>query len=132
MANRVALGVRSGSQIGLYVSKAGQNVLTASNNNLLFSSDLLAWQAVQTGTVNVPNEGFATITYPNLGYIPTVIALPRFTGYPPSMSGIDIVSSNFIWISNVSNTSSRINIILRIGDYSGQMIYCVLRIPANG
>jgi hypothetical protein len=69
MANRVLLGLR-GSQYGLWVSKPGQNVLTAVDPNLLFSIDDKAFQVVQSGAVVFNSAAYIDITIPNLGYYP--------------------------------------------------------------
>lgn len=52
MANRVLLGQR-GSDYGLWVSKPGQNVLTAPDRQLQFNSNLPAFGILEQGTYTV-------------------------------------------------------------------------------
>ena len=72
MANRVLLGNRSSGGYGLYVSKDGENVLTA--DSLLFDSRTgTGWSIATYGedSFDTWNEADHTITH-NLGYKPLV------------------------------------------------------------
>jgi len=95
MANRVLLGKISGSTFGLKVSKKGQNVLTAGNNQLLFDSTLNRTGQIYAGANNInfngvsgnPTENaginFLTMVSPNktnLGYIPLVLRTEKNMG----------------------------------------------------
>lgn len=51
------------------ISKAGFNVLTATNRQLIFSTGMNMFKVFATGTVSVPANGLVTITH-NLGYKP--------------------------------------------------------------
>lgn len=73
MTNRVLLG-KKGSDYGLWVSKPGQNVLTASDDNMLLSTDFQAFQIVASGVINNPsNNTDYNLTIPNLGFTPIVL-----------------------------------------------------------
>ena len=79
-ANRLLMG-NNGGTMQVKLSQAGNNVLTAADNNLIWSSEFNSFKIVQTGTVVVPAiatgtvDGTATGTVThNLGYRPSVIA----------------------------------------------------------
>ncbi|SOC89987.1 hypothetical protein SAMN05216358_0003 [Rhizobium sp. AN5] len=78
MANRVLLGQR-GSEMGLWVSKPGYDVLTTAERNMLFlatpSRAIRALQIVQTGLIQFPaNVASIDVGYPFQGYIPMIVA----------------------------------------------------------
>lgn len=75
MANRVLLGQRD-SDYGLWVSRPGQNVVTANADQLLFDMNTPLFQAVVSG-VFTGSSGTVDITIANLGYSPMVIAGSR-------------------------------------------------------
>lgn len=133
MANRVCLGKRSVGQIGLFISKPGVDVLTAADADLLFSSSINAMQMIVTGTIAVPNYSqggnpYATIGYPDLGYIPTVLILPHITDFADPLAFAGGVET---WCSNMSVTGCRIHAYLTAVVYSGFCTYGVLRKPYN-
>lgn len=72
MANRVCIGQKSGSQYGIYISKAGKNVLTATNpEDFLLNSDLAGGSVIHaSGTLT---RG-ATASFPALPYTPIVLS----------------------------------------------------------
>lgn len=86
MVDRILLGERGG-QYGVWVSKAGVDVKSASEDNLLLSTGLGALQALTAGTVNVGNgEGGGTeviVTIPSVPYDPLVLlsVSPSVTSY---------------------------------------------------
>lgn len=53
MANRICLGQRDVGEFGLWVSKPGVNVLTATDAQLLMGTDLDAVQIVARGAVSM-------------------------------------------------------------------------------
>lgn len=130
MANRVCLGQRS-SDIGLFISKPAVNVLTASLDNMLFSSSARAYQAVASGTVAIANNSSTTIAYPNNGYVPTVLMFPVFTGFVASLSSSDAPLLQ-TWVDEVTATSARLHLSFYGYTYSGSCNYVVLRLPAYG
>ena len=68
MANRVLL-----DQNGLRISKPGQNVLTASADDLMFDSVSKMVQVVASGiATGVSNNSTRTISWPSLGFVPFV------------------------------------------------------------
>lgn len=80
MAQRVLLGKRGASDFGLYVSKPGSNVQTASASDLLFSTDNNeAPMLIQTGNVSIADitantqSSFVSWTDGTLNYIPLVM-----------------------------------------------------------
>lgn len=76
MANRVLLGQR-GSDYGLWVSKPGQNVLTANADQLLFSPDTQMLQVIYSDVIRTSGSGGnATYTrsWTNPGFYPFVMA----------------------------------------------------------
>ena len=78
MANRILLGKRATGGTGMYVSKAGSNVLTCNRKELLFdSSQKRAGEVYAGGTQSsIGNSGqnfLTTGSKSNLGYIPLVI-----------------------------------------------------------
>lgn len=73
MTNRLILGNRSG-QYGLWISKPGIDVLTASEADCLFSSDVRAFQVVQSGNLgDLGTSGSATISTVDQGFMPFVL-----------------------------------------------------------
>jgi hypothetical protein len=79
MANRVLLGQRGG-EYGFWVSKPGQNVLTATDVNLLIAKDLYTFQIIYTARVFIGTDpSFSVnVTIPNYGYKPTIITFCKF------------------------------------------------------
>ena len=74
--NRMYFGNNNGT-IGMKLSQTGNNVLTASDDNLIWSSDFNTFKITQNGTINVTAFGASdnlwvgTVTH-NLGYRPSV------------------------------------------------------------
>jgi hypothetical protein len=56
--------------IGMKVSKPGYNVLTTSNANLSFSSQLATHSIYNVASLTIPSAGTAGTISHNLGYIP--------------------------------------------------------------
>jgi hypothetical protein len=111
MANRVVLG-NDGSNYVLKVSKPGQNVLTASNQNLTFDSSAVRTGQVYAGGANLnlgdSSQNFLTTSSkPNLGYIPLVLITEKNNGeVDPNMGG-----GEELFVTNISTwefTSSTI------------------------
>lgn len=74
MARRVCMGQRNAGQFGLWISKPGHDVLTASYYNMLFASDEKAVQVLTTGALTWSrNMKSAAIYFPNFGYRPTIL-----------------------------------------------------------
>ena len=78
MANRVLLGNRATGGYGMYVSKAGSNVLTCNRKELLFdSSQKRAGEVYAGGTqssIGTSGQNFLTTgSKSSLGYIPLVV-----------------------------------------------------------
>lgn len=100
MVNRVCLGNRGSDVFGLYVSKNGYNVLTCTDDQLLFSSDRLYAQTIYKTTVTCPSYTWSvsdykyvrkTITHPDFGFVPFVMVnvvsstpVPTGDWYDPS------------------------------------------------
>ena len=64
MANRVCLGARPNGSIGLYISRPGIDVLTASaDTHFLFNSEWKAYQVVQTGEVSLAFSTWTNVTF---------------------------------------------------------------------
>ena len=105
MANRVLIGNRGGGDYGLYVSNDGVNVLTATDDQLMFNSDAVeGFNVLQTGTVSVGapgtsqgiNEALSSyVSYNSLGltYAPLIIPGGQ---YGASLAGLeaDVVLSS--------------------------------------
>ena len=104
MANRVLLGKISGSTFGVKVSKKGQNVLTAGNNQLLFDSTLNRTGQIYAGGSGINFDGvsgnptenaglnFLTSVTPNkasLGYIPLVVRTEKNMGEREDVTDFD-------------------------------------------
>jgi len=79
MANRVLMGNRSSGGYGLYVSKAGSNVLTCDNKDLLFSTNqkvsgaMPVYAGGSQSSLSSSLNFLTTGSKDNLGYIPLVI-----------------------------------------------------------
>lgn len=71
MARRVLLGQRSGN-IGIWVSKPGIDVVSASADNLLLSSDIGNVQAIASGILSSPATS-TTVNFADLGFQPWVL-----------------------------------------------------------
>lgn len=74
MVERVLMGQR-GSEMGLWISKPGKNVLTASESDMLFlatpTRQTKALQLVQQGTLSfAQGQEYVDIVTPNLGFNP--------------------------------------------------------------
>ncbi len=70
MANRVLLGERNGDY-GLWISKPGQNVLTAGDGQLLFSPDFPILQVLYSQIIQTSGSGGSanyTVSWPDPGY----------------------------------------------------------------
>lgn len=72
MVNRVCLGLK-GSTFGIWVSKPGHDVLGASLDNMLFTSEAKFFQVVQTGQAALSGGYSGEIFFPNLGYEPMIL-----------------------------------------------------------
>jgi hypothetical protein len=84
MTNRVLLG-KFGTKYGLWVSKPGVNLLKASEDEMLLSTERQSFQIVKSGVISFPGAGddAPAITIPNLGFNPLVLlSCPsHFVGY---------------------------------------------------
>ena len=85
MGNRVLLGKRASGGQGLYVSKAGQNVLTCADKELVFDSRAHRTGLVYAGAtglnLNDSADNFLTTgSKASLGYPPLVIATEKLSG----------------------------------------------------
>ncbi len=94
MANRVLLGNRATGGYGMYVSKAGNNVLTCNRKELLFdSSQKRAGEVYAGGTQSsIGNSGqnfLTTGSKSNLGYIPLVVYTEDKRGEFDDNQGLD-------------------------------------------
>ena len=100
MANRVLIGKRGTSDYGLYVSNPGVNVLTATDDDLMFNSDLVeGFNVLQSGTVSnsAPNvqSGFSEsisswVSYSGLGLTyPPLIILSKAGAFSGGQFGFD-------------------------------------------
>ena len=92
MANRVLAGNRATGGYGLYVSKAGSNVLTCNRKELLFdSSEKRAGETYAGGTqssLSTSGQNFlSTGSKANLGYIPLVISTEDLRGEKDIQAG---------------------------------------------
>lgn len=91
MVQRVLLGSKSSGEIGLYISKPGINVTTATGRNFLFNSDTFqAMQFLQTGAASVPVNTTVRIAVPNMGYYPMVFLSFLYAGNTDPGNSIDI------------------------------------------
>lgn len=75
MANRILLGNHDSLGYGLYVSKPGSNVQTATGNDLIFDSTSQRSSTVHQTSIITMSSGSATATLtisPTLDYIPYV------------------------------------------------------------
>lgn len=105
MANRVCLGLRS-SDYGLFVSQSGVNVLTATEAQLMFSSNIPSFQLVQSGTVTASGSG-TNVTIPDQGFYPLVLFFPRITDTTPNDSALTWASIGMVYNSHTSITLYR-------------------------
>ena len=98
MANRVLIDSN-----GIKVSKPGQNVLTATNQNLIFDSSKVRTGQIYAGGTNLnlgdsSSNFLTTSSKANLGYIPLVCISEKNNGdLDPNLGG-----SEELWISNIS------------------------------
>lgn len=122
MTRRVLLGQRGGSY-GLWVSRPTVDVVTAGDDDLLFSSsDTENFMIIDSGVIADPGAGAtATVSIPNMGFEPFVIF--SCEKYPVSME-------------HLSNTSIRFRTFVAIsvpGDSgvtrSGTIRYAVTNLP---
>lgn len=93
--------------------------MTASNANLLFSTDIPAFQIIQTGRLAIPGSFEVTITVPNVGYQPMVMFFPKVTGFAATFGAT-------MWVQYLSSTSIKIHCETTISN-DGTVTYAVLR-----
>lgn len=80
MTNRMVIGKR-GSEMGLWLSKSGIDVLTAEEKDLLVSSSETRFAFLTNGEVVVPHGGNATVNYPvTLTNEPLLLLQPIYFG----------------------------------------------------
>ncbi|MFT6659324.1 hypothetical protein [Maritalea sp.] len=72
MVDRVLVGKRSTNEFGLFVSKAGFDVTTALESNLLLSTNTSTLQIVDKGVVS-PLISEQALVLPDVGFKPFVI-----------------------------------------------------------
>lgn len=123
MTTRLCLGNR-GSDVGLFISKPGIDVMTATAENLLFSTASRAFQFVQSGMLAVPSSKEVTITTPDLGYKPMIMLFPKVTGFSANYFQIS-------WVRYDSNTSITLHCETNGISTDGTVTYVVLRIPVG-
>lgn len=82
MANRVLLGLRSGTY-GAFVSRPGQDVLTAADGQLMFDSRQRGLYVVARGTISIPAaNSTGSVSFANVGAPPIVECYRSFySGY---------------------------------------------------
>ena len=101
MTNRVLLGSRS-NVFGFYVSKPGLDVLTCTDDQMMFSSLRHTNQLAQKGSVLMTGTSgearYVDISIISLGYYPYIDLLPR--GYAPGSAypqfGFKYITTNTI------------------------------------
>lgn len=80
MSGRIALGQKSG-QYGLWVSRPGVEVLTASDDDMLLSTSRTGLMIIASGVIYSPgNNTTHDFTIPALGYTPLVIVTGAYVG----------------------------------------------------
>jgi len=111
MANRVLLGKISGSTFGVKVSKKGQNVLSASTDNLLFDSTTFRSGQMYAGGFDL-NLGDSADNYlttgskASLGYIPAVVFTERERGEREHSDFVsNFVSEVSLWKTTTSTVT---------------------------
>lgn len=107
MANRVCLGQRATNEWGLWVSKPGINVLTGTDDQMLFASDLSAFQIMASGALVAPTSGSSVgLTIANFGFRPVVLwaCLPDTVIYTAAQSTIGQLVASVTYNSNTSIT----------------------------
>lgn len=105
----------SNGNIGIKLSQAGSNVLSATSDDLIYSTDFNLFKIVQSGTTTISASSSAisyqTITH-NLGYAPTVIANVNDITF--SISGTPITTNGNVPLpahlqTNVDTVNNRID-----------------------
>lgn len=74
MVNRIVLGDRNGT-MGLWISRPGFDVMTASEDNMLLSTSRVPFQVIQSGVASFTpsNPRQVVINFPNRGYFPFIV-----------------------------------------------------------
>jgi hypothetical protein len=72
MTNRVIIGQR-GAAIGLWVSKPGIDVFSATERQLLLSHNSYSFQIIYSGFILLNTSLDGTLTIPDLGYKPWIL-----------------------------------------------------------
>lgn len=100
MANRVLIGTKEGSH-GLYVSKPGVDVITASPQDLAFDSRLGNYASVLVSGTTTPGQ---TIYFADAGYVPLayaqileggqLIGYRHYSRYTPTGNSTGLISTN--------------------------------------
>ncbi|WP_295808881.1 hypothetical protein [uncultured Nitratireductor sp.] len=130
MVDRVILG-RRGGQNGLFISKPGVDVSSASDSQLLFrtTAGFETLQIVKSGRVYLTTGEPVTISVPNLGYRPKVILQSDWN--IGILTGFGTNSHIFHWVDYLSNTEIRLNVDKNNIFDSNYSLYVVLRENIN-
>jgi hypothetical protein len=101
MANRVLLGQRGGA-FGLWVSRPGVDVVTAGEDDMLFSSgDTENFMIIDSGVIGDPGAGAtSTVSIPSMGFSPFVIF--SCEKYPVSLEYLSSTSIRFRTFAAIS------------------------------
>ena len=85
MADRIVIGNKDGSTLGVFISKPGSNVFTASSNDLLFDSTSVRYGQIYAGGTqsSISSSGltWTSGSKATLTYIPTYIYRDGITHY---------------------------------------------------
>tara|TARA_R100000008_G_scaffold74469_1_gene53302 strand:- start:61 stop:645 length:585 start_codon:yes stop_codon:yes gene_type:complete len=83
MADRIVIGNKDGSTLGVFISKPGSNVFTASSNDLLFDSTSVRYGQIYAGGTqsSISSSGltWTSGSKATLTYIPTYILFEQGT-----------------------------------------------------
>lgn len=125
MANRVLVGRRNATSVGIYVSKPGQDVLTAPPDQLLLSSEAGSLQIVASGVIASPSTT-TTITIPDLGFRPII-----FFSCNRGIGNITYNSNTSVSVAILSNQSEMDIWWGQVGKptLNGELRYAVTNIP---
>lgn len=124
MVGRVILGQRSGTY-GAWVSKPGVNVVSASTDQLLLSTDVGNVQVVAAGVIGGQPSSGTVISFVDLGFQPRVIvSSPRFQ-YSFSYLSNSAISLTFLGTNNIVAAWN----VGAIPNIPAQVSWVVLNIP---
>lgn len=123
MANRTIIGTR-GTDVGIFISKPGIDVLTAAEQDLLLSTSQPSLQFVQMGSITFSSAGNIDVAIPDQGFAPVCLWSVNYGSSSTGANGLEVryfFPSNSLMRVFVDNTGI------------GTIVFCygIIRMPVD-